>query len=239
MRGSTSIKQIVCCRRYSLQPSRACARRESMKTLLLITDVWHPQINGVVVAIQTMKEILERRNFTVIVVHPRMFFNFPLPSYPEIRVGLFLTRKLRRIVAAASPDFIHIATEGPLGLAGRLLCKRQGLLYTTAYHTHFQLYVHVRFRKFLGLVYGLLCWFHKDAQQTMVATPGLKNALEAHNFHHLTLWPLGVDTSKLCPQYLAATPSPCRNRCSLILVVLPRRKIQKSSCACLCLGQSL
>jgi glycosyltransferase involved in cell wall biosynthesis len=166
-----------------------------MKTLLLLTDTWHPQINGVVVAIQKMKEILEGKHFTVIIVHPEMFFNFPCPFYPGIRIGVFLVRKLRRIVAAASPDFIHIATEGPLGLAGRLLCKRQGLLYTTAYHTHFQLYVHVRYRRFLGLAYGLLCWFHKEAKRTMVATRGLKNALEAHNFHHLALWPLGVNTS--------------------------------------------
>ena len=165
-----------------------------MKKLLLVTDAWHPLVNGVVVALEKMKELLEARGFTVILVHPGLFFNMPLPLYSEIRLGLFPGRTLQRILDNERPDFIHIATEGPLGFTARSQCKRRGLRFTTSYHTHFQLYAHVRFKKGLGFVYGLLCWFHKEAQKTMVATVGLKNALEAHNFRNLVLWPLGVDT---------------------------------------------
>ena len=177
-----------------------------MKKLLLVTDAWHPQVNGVVVALEKMKELLEKSGFTVILVHPGLFFYVPLPLYPEIRLGLFSGKALRSILDNERPDCIHIATEGPLGLTARSLCKRRGVRFTTSYHTHFQLYSHVRFRKFLGLVYGLLCWFHKEAQQTMVATPGLKSALEAHNFRNLTLWPLGVDGKLFIPNTSPSLP---------------------------------
>ena len=164
-----------------------------MKTLLLVTDAWHPQINGVVVALQKMKEILECRGFIVTIFHPGVVVNVPLPLYSEIRLGLFSRKKLQYIIDTARPDFIHIATEGPLGFTARSVCKRRRLRFTTSYHTHFQLYAHVRFKTFLGLVCWLLCRFHNEAQKTMVATPGLKNALEAHDFRNLVLCPLGVD----------------------------------------------
>ena len=177
-----------------------------MKTLLLVTDAWHPQVNGVVVALEKMKELLEQRGFTVILVHPGLFYSVPLPLYPEIRLALFSGKALRRILDDKRPEYIHIATEGPLGLTARSLCRRRGVRFTSSYHTHFQLYAHVRFRNFLGLVYGLLCWFHKESQTTMVATPGLKSALEAHNFRNLTLWPLGVDSQLFKPNTSSPLP---------------------------------
>ena len=177
-----------------------------MKKLLLVTDAWHPQVNGVVVALDRMKQLLEKRGFTVILVHPGLFFNVPLPLYPEIRLGLFSRKALRSILDNERPEYIHIATEGPLGLTARSLCRRRRVRFTSSYHTHLQLYAHVRFRNFLGLVYGLLCWFHKEAEKTMVATPGLKSALEAHNFRNLTLWPLGVDSKLFKPATLPSRP---------------------------------
>ena len=161
--------------------------------LLLITDAWRPQVNGVVTAFEHMKRELEKRGFEVVVIHPALFRNIPFPLYPEIRLALFPRRSIARALEREQPDYIHIATEGPLGLAARTLCARRGLRFTTSYHTHFQLYIHVRFRMFLGLVYGLLSWFHNAAARTLVATPSLKTTLEAHDFKHLALWPLGVD----------------------------------------------
>ena len=161
--------------------------------LLLITDAWRPQVNGVVTAFEHMERELEKRGFEVVVIHPALFRNIPFPLYPEIRLALFPKRSIARTLEREQPDYIHIATEGPLGLAARTLCLRRGLRFTTSYHTHFHLYIHVRFRMFLGLVYGLLSWFHKAAARTLVATPSLKTALEVHDFKHLALWPLGVD----------------------------------------------
>jgi glycosyltransferase involved in cell wall biosynthesis len=161
--------------------------------LLFITDAWRPQVNGVVTALEHMKRELEKRGFQVIVIHPALFRNIPFPLYPEIRLALFPRRSVARALEREQPDYIHIATEGPLGLAARMLCPRRGLRFTTSYHTHFQLYIHVRFRMFLGLVCGLLSWFHKAAARTLVATPSLKTALEAQDFKNLALWPLGVD----------------------------------------------
>jgi len=164
-----------------------------MAKLLIVTDAWHPQVNGVVVALDNIKKHLEARGFEVAVLHPGHFWTTAFPLYPEIRLAPFGASLVREYLDRQTPDFVHIATEGPLGLSARLLCKQRGLLFTTSYHTHFQLYTHVRFKIFLGAVFGLLCWFHKAAATTMVATPGLKSALEAQNFRNLRLWPLGVD----------------------------------------------
>jgi len=178
-----------------------------MKTLLLVTDAWHPQVNGVVVALDHVKTILEKRGFNVILVHPGLFFTIPLPLYPEIRFGIFPRKILRTILDTEHIDFVHIATEGPIGLTARSLFKRRGIKFTTSYHTHFQLYTHVRFKQCLGLVFGLLCWFHKSAEMTMVATPSLKSVLEAHNFRNLVLWSLGVDSTLFVQSGRASLPS--------------------------------
>jgi len=171
--------------------------------LLLITDAWRPQVNGVVTAFEQIKRELEKRGFGFVTIHPALFKNIPLPLYPEIRLALFPRRSIAHTFDREQPDYIHIATEGPLGLAARAVCVRRGLRFTTSYHTHFQLYIHARFRIFLPLVYGLLSWFHKAATRTLVATPSLKAALQTHDFEHLALWPLGVDEA-----FFVRNPSP-------------------------------
>ena len=99
--------------------------------LLLITDAWHPQVNGVVTALEHMKRELEKRSFEVVVVHPALFKSIPFPLYPEIRLALFSSRSIAHILEREQPDYIHIATEGPLGLAARKLCLRRKLRFTT------------------------------------------------------------------------------------------------------------
>jgi glycosyltransferase involved in cell wall biosynthesis len=173
---------------------RAGRTSHSDRTLLLVTDAWHPQVNGVVVAITKLKQLLEREGFSVLLVHPGLFLTVPLPFYPEIRLSMFSSRMLKYVLLTERPDYVHIATEGPLGLAARNLCARYRLPFTTSFHTHFQLYAFARLSAFLGPAFRYLRWFHRSAQRTMVATAGLKAALEANNFSNLHLWPLGVDT---------------------------------------------
>ncbi|MFM9849700.1 MAG: glycosyltransferase family 4 protein [Hyphomicrobiaceae bacterium] len=166
-----------------------------MAKLLLVTDAWHPQVNGVVTALKKMKETLERDGFEVVVMHPGLFRSVPLPGYPEIHLALLPRRRIRCMLRSEAPDFIHVATEGPLGWGTRALCRRYGWCFTTSYHTHFHLYGHLRAPSLSRLVQALLRRFHCATTCTMVATPGLKCALEAHGFRNLTLWPLGVDTA--------------------------------------------
>ncbi len=174
-----------------------------MKRIVLITDAWHPQVNGVVTVFTSLQPLLETRGYTVSVIHPALFKTVPMPLYPEIRLAIFPSRQLKALIREMQPDAVHIATEGPLGIAARRICKRNDILFTTSYHTHFQLYFHVRFKMFFGAVYAFMRWFHAGGAATMVATESLKSDLEAHGFRNLTVWPLGVDTESF-----ARNPSP-------------------------------
>ena len=182
---------------------RVRASVASSTKLLIVTDAWHPQVNGVVVTLTKIKQILEADGLQVSLLHPGLFYSVPLPIYPEIRLSIFSGRALRRILKAEQPIHIHIATEGPLGLTARLFCTRHRIPFTTSFHTHFQLYAFVRFPRLLGPAHAYLRWFHSGAHRTMVATRGLKRALEASDFRNLVLWPLGVD----CERFVR-NPSP-------------------------------
>jgi glycosyltransferase involved in cell wall biosynthesis len=129
----------------------------------------------------------------VVVIHPGLFRSVPLPWYPEIRLAVFPWRSLRRMLLRETPDYVHIATEGPLGWSARALCRRYGWPFTSSYHTHFHLYAHARIRPLLWPVRTLLRAFHRAAARTMVATPNLKRELVANGFSNMALWPLGVD----------------------------------------------
>ena len=162
--------------------------------LLLVTDAWRPQVNGVVTALGKIKESLERDGWDVLVIHPGLFRSVPLPGYPEVRLAVSAWRSMQRILIRGAPDCIHVATEGPLGWCARGLCRRYGWRFTSSYHTHFHLYAHARLRPLLHPIRVLLRAFHDAATYTMAATPSLKRELEAGGFNNMVLWPLGVDT---------------------------------------------
>jgi len=169
------------------------------KSLLLITDAWHPQVNGVVRAYENMRTRLPARGITMEVVHPGLFKTMPLPFYPELRVAMFPKRRLRTLIAKHSPDHIHIAAEGPLGWAARSLCKELNLRYTTTYHTHLQRHLDARVRGFRWLAEAFLRRFHSRAAHTMVATRTLEEECRAMGFSKVVHWPLGVDTDLFVP----------------------------------------
>jgi glycosyltransferase involved in cell wall biosynthesis len=178
----------------------------SSKKLLLVTDTWHPQVNGVVTALTKIKEHLERDGWEVVVIHPGLFRSVPLPWYPELRLAVSPGRSLRRMLVREAPDYVHVATEGPLGWNARALCRRYGWRFTTSYHTNFQLYAHMHGRLLLWPVQKLLHTFHDAATCTMAATPGLMRELEAGGLGNVALWPLGVDTELFAPK--PASPMP-------------------------------
>jgi glycosyltransferase involved in cell wall biosynthesis len=167
--------------------------------ILVITDAWHPQINGVVRTLATLGEELTRLGHDVISITPDQFRSVPCPTYPEIRLSLFPGRKMAKLIEAHQPCAIHIATEGPLGLAGRRYCVKRGLPFTTAYHTRFPEYIKARFRLPLSLSYRLVRWFHAPASAVMVATQSIEDDLVRRGFKNIRRWTRGVDTALFRP----------------------------------------
>jgi glycosyltransferase involved in cell wall biosynthesis len=175
--------------------------------VLIVTDAWTPQVNGVVRTLEVLGRELTALGHDVRYVTPQGRFTIPLPTYAEIRLALFGGRSLEQEFRDYAPDAIHIATEGTLGLRARAICLRYSIPFTTSFHTRFPEYVRARF-PFIGEepVYRFLRWFHSPATAMMVATPALKRELEGHGFHNLRIWSRGVDTDQFRPIPGASLP---------------------------------
>lgn len=168
--------------------------------ILIVTDAWAPQVNGVVRTLEILGQDLATLGHTLRYVTPLGRRTFPMPTYPEIRLALFQKRALLREIAEFAPDAIHIATEGSLGLAARAVCRKHGIAFSTAFHTRFAEYVHARFRMVPErVVWRWLRWFHHPATAVMVATNALKRDLASHGFKNLRIWSRGVDVERFRP----------------------------------------
>ena len=167
--------------------------------LALVTDAWLPQTNGVVRTLSVTSSLLQRSGHLVEVIEPRSFRTLPCPSYPEIRLAWRPYRRLAGQLNALDSDSVHIATEGPLGLAARRWCLRHDHAFTTSYHTRFPEYVRARLPVPLRLSYAHLRRFHGAAERTLVGTPSMLRALEGRGFQNLALWSRGVDTRLFRP----------------------------------------
>jgi glycosyltransferase involved in cell wall biosynthesis len=168
--------------------------------IVIVTDAWTPQVNGVVRTLQTVGAQLRALGHEVDYITPDLFRTVQTPTYPEIRLAVFPGRKLRQLIDAAQPCAIHIATEGPLGFAARAYCRRRGYSFTTAVHTRFPEYIHARSRIPLALTYAVMRWFHRDATRVMVATESMRRELEAWGFRNIVAWTRGVDTVLFQPR---------------------------------------
>src|SRR5690606_31642995 len=112
--------------------------------VLIVTDAWHPQVNGVVRSIEQVVREMEARGIRVSLVTPNEFKTLPMPGYAEIRLSRTLARPVFARIEGMNPDAIHIATEGPLGLIARRWCRRNSFPFSTAYHTQFPEYLRAR-----------------------------------------------------------------------------------------------
>ena len=168
--------------------------------IALITDAWRPQINGVVTTLTQTCERLQAAGHVLETFTPEQFRNWPCPGYSEIRLALGCSTKLSARLDHFQPDAVHIATEGPLGLAGRRYCRKRGLPYTTSFHTRFPEYIHLRMRVPLRWSYAFLRWFHSGSERVMVATPSLIEELKRRGFKNPVLWSRGVDTDLFRPR---------------------------------------
>ena len=167
--------------------------------LVIVTDAWRPQINGVVTTLMHTRECLEQAGHEVVVVSPEQYTTIPCPTYPEIRLAVLPGGRLASTLAREAPDAIHVATEGPLGSAARRYCVRRGLRFTTSYHTQFPQYVRKRAPIPEAWSYAYLRRHHGKAERTLVATHRQRLDLLAHGFRNVVIWSRGVDTDTFRP----------------------------------------
>ena len=171
-----------------------------MKRLLIATDAWRPQVNGVVRSIERLVQDLPQYGVETTVLSPTLFRTVPLPTYSEIRLALAWPSTIGRHVSEIDPDMIHIATEGPIGYAVRRWCIRNGRRFTTSYHTRFPEYIAKRVPVPLSWSYGFLRRFHNAGNGCMVATETLRKELARHGFRNLMFWTRGVDGELFRPR---------------------------------------
>ncbi len=175
-----------------------------MKKLLIVTDAWFPQVNGVVTAMDKIREEAETAGYRVTIVHPEMFLCVPFPIYPEIKLAMFPYRALKRIILAERPDYVHITTEWTLGFTARSICGKWKIPFTTAYHTNISLYI----MKYMPIVIAPIIakstmiymrWFHNSAVHTLISTETMQKELKENGFTKIVPWRLGVDTKLFSP----------------------------------------
>jgi glycosyltransferase involved in cell wall biosynthesis len=169
-----------------------------MMRILIVTDAWPPQVNGVVRTLQTVGRELGKRGHEVRYITPDGHRTWAIPSYPEIRLSLVGASIIGREIDAIKPQAIHIATEGPLGWAARRACLRRGLPFTTSFHTRFAEYIETRLPipGIGGLMWRLLRRFHSPSRAVMTPTATIARELETRQFVNVKIWTRGVDHRK-------------------------------------------
>lgn len=174
--------------------------------ILIVTDAWAPQVNGVVRTLQAVRSELHKLGHQVLLISPDQFVSLPCPTYPEIRLALASGGSVGDRIDAAAPDAVHIATEGPLGLAARRWCIKRHLPFTTAFHTQFPDYVAKRTGLPAEWFWRYIAWFHGPAEAVLVSTPSIERTLKAHGMSRTRHWGRGVDLDSFRPD-LAPHPA--------------------------------
>lgn len=174
--------------------------------ILLVTDAWEPQMNGVVRTLSRVVQECREMGHEVDVISPADGFKtIPLPTYSEIQLALGARDEIAKRIAHFSPDAIHIATEGTLGMTARAICLKWGWPFTTSYHTKFPEYVNARFPFVPHKAgYAFMRWFHNAGGRMMVTTPSMRDELLKRGFTNIVPWARGVDTELFNPSKRSA-----------------------------------
>lgn len=178
--------------------------------VLIVTDAWKPQVNGVVRTLDSTSNHLRKLGHNVEMITPQGCKSIPCPTYKEISLALSPSRLVKNTFHQFDPEMIHIATEGPLGWSARRFCKKNNLNFTTSFHTQFPEYIHARTRIPTGWTYKVLRRFHSLARHVMVTTFSMEKKLASAGFKNLTKWSRGVDTGLFQPQsrsYMGSKPN--------------------------------
>lgn len=168
--------------------------------ILIATDAWHPQVNGVVRTLTMVAEAARTLGAEITFLTPESFRTVPMPGYAGLRVALTTPWQVARLIGEAKADAIHIATEGPIGLLARRYCRKRGRAFTTSFHTRFPDYVTARIPVPESWVWWLLRRFHAPSRAVMAATPALTRELRSRGFRNVVLWSRGVDSSLFRPR---------------------------------------
>ncbi|GGF60205.1 GDP-mannose-dependent alpha-mannosyltransferase [Azorhizobium oxalatiphilum] len=168
--------------------------------VLVATDAWHPQINGVVRSLEHTAREAAQLGAELCFLTPQEFRTVPLPSYNEIRLSLATPRMIMKRIEAIKPDFVHVATEGPIGMLVRRACIASKRTFTTSYHTKFPEYLSARAPVPERLTYAWLRSFHNAGGGVMVSTATLERDLEGRGFKRLMRWTRGVDADLFRPR---------------------------------------
>lgn len=169
--------------------------------ILIVTDAWFPQVNGVVRTLENITYELREMGHSVNHLTPQQFKTFPAPSYPEIRLA-WNVWTVGKQIRERNPNAIHIATEGPIGIATKLFCDQNNIPYTTSYHTKMPDYIHIRYPIIpKSLVYTFLRWLHGKSKNILVTTETMKRELAEEHFNELKIvaWTRGVDKETFTP----------------------------------------
>lgn len=193
---------------------------------VLITDAWEPQVNGVVRTWQHVTKEMTKLGHEPHVIDPSQFKTIGAPRYPEIRLSLFPGKRLSRKLDDLNPDAIHIATEGPLGMAARKWCTKNDIAYTTSYHTQFPHYLRQYFGIPKKLSYKFIRFFHGRAKHTLVPTKQVGKELERNGLDNIVVWSRGVDTDLFKPDY--ETPDAVKDLPKPVFVYAGRIAIEKN-----------
>lgn len=169
-----------------------------MKRLLVVTDAWAPQTNGVVTTLEAVIEHLPALGYDVQIMHPGLFATVALPSYREIRLARDPWR-LAAMIEQYAPHTVHLATEGPLGLWARRYLVADGIAFTTSLHTKFPEYVHERVALPLAWGYRYLRWFHRPSRAVLCTTESHRRELARWGLGNLVVWGRGVDIRRFRP----------------------------------------
>lgn len=175
------------------------------RRLLLVTDAWRPQVNGVVRTLEMVASELPALGVALEVLHPGLFRSVPMPGYSEIRMAVPRPGQVRAAIEATAPDAVHVATEGPLGWSARRACGRLGIPFTTAYHTRFPEYLAARTGIPVSFGYAVLRRFHRPSRGLLVATASIRGDLAGRGFGRLVPWSRGVDLELFHPSRRAPT----------------------------------
>jgi glycosyltransferase involved in cell wall biosynthesis len=172
--------------------------------VLIATDAWHPQVNGVIRTLMSLARSMRGLGIEVDFLTPEGFSSVPVPTYPGLRLAIPSRREIARRIEQARPDAIHIATEGTIGFMTRAYCMRRGRPFTTSYTTRYPEYISARVPIPESWTYAAMRRFHAPATVTMVSTQSLTNELRQRGFTNLGMWTRGVDTELFRPERAAA-----------------------------------
>jgi glycosyltransferase involved in cell wall biosynthesis len=187
------------------------------KIILVVTDNVPDQVNGVVTTFKNLEAHASHNGHSIVYIDPRQIPHFNCPGYPEVKISwpFGISKKIKEI----QPDYIHIATEGPVGLFARWWCERNHIPYNTSYHTDFPKFLKTMYRVPTSWTYWYLRWFHKNSHRVLVTTETIKQDLAQHGFDRMVIWTRGVDRS--------LTPAPREDRARPMILSVGRVSAEK------------